>query len=34
MVENWPARRFLLLLPAFVKRDSVFIATQETGRSG
>jgi hypothetical protein len=25
---------FLLLLPAFMKRDSVFIATQGTGRSG
>jgi hypothetical protein len=33
MVGNWPPRRFLLLLPAFMKRDSVFIATQGTGRS-
>jgi hypothetical protein len=31
MVGNWLPRRFLLLLPAFMKRDSVFIATQGTG---
>jgi hypothetical protein len=28
LVENWLPRRFLLLLPAFMRRDSVFIATQ------
>jgi hypothetical protein len=34
MVGDWLPRHFLLLLPAFIKRDSVFIATQGTGRSG
>ena len=34
MVESWFARRFLLLLLAFMRRDSAFIPTQETGRSG
>jgi hypothetical protein len=32
MVGNWPPRRFLFLFQAFMKRDSVFIATQGTGR--
>jgi hypothetical protein len=30
MVGNWLPRGFLLVLPAFMKRDSVFIATQGT----
>jgi hypothetical protein len=29
MVGDSLPRRFLLLLPAFMERDSVFIATQE-----
>jgi hypothetical protein len=31
MVGNWLPRRFLFLFQAFMKRDSVFIATQGTG---
>jgi hypothetical protein len=34
MVEGWPPRSFLLLLLAFMRRDSAFIPTQGTGRSG